>query len=264
LKWFFSVIRYFLCYKIVLPYSAVVNSREREVRKQSILIVEDDSSIADLEKRILEAKGFNVEVVGDGIQGLQKLKKAKYDVIISDFSMPDMGGDRFYQEVQRLDRELAGRIIFVTSSVNDFILSSGNRFLQKPFSVVKLVEEVRCVSESVQRKEKDTAHNKDGFKRFKDNPGRVKLDLINYILRASRPNIVRAIKEFYDQPPRVEVVEEREELIKAYVYTGEGIGFSVMLSKGGDFCKCRDYLERGEVCKHMLVLVFYLIRERDI
>jgi len=37
-----------------------------------------------------------------------------------------------------------------------------------------------------------------------------------------------------------------------------------MLSKGGDFCKCRDYLERGEVCKHMLVLVFYLIRERDI
>lgn len=250
-----------LCYKIVLPYSAVVNSRK--VRKQSILIVEDDSSIADLEKRILEAKGFNVEVVGDGIQGLQKLKKAKYDVIISDFSMPNMGGYRFYQEVQRLDRELAGRIIFVTSSVNDFILSSGNRFLQKPFSVVKLVEEVRCVSEAVQR-EKDNSQNKNSFKRFKDNPGRVRLDLINYILRASRPNIVRAIREFYDQPPRVEVVEEREELIKAYVYTDEGMGFSVMLSKGGDFCKCRDYLERGEVCKHMLVLVFYLIRERDI
>jgi CheY-like chemotaxis protein len=234
------------------------------VRKQSILIVEDDSSIADLEKRILEAKGFNVEVVGDCAQGLQKLKEGKYDVIISDFSMPNMGGYRFYQEVERLDKGLAGRIIFVTSSVDDFILSSGSRFLQKPFSVIRLVEEVRCVSESVQGKGKDTAQDKDDFKRFQDGPSRVKLDLINYVLRASRPDIVGAIREFYDQPPGVEVVEEREDQVKAYVCTGEGMAFSVMLSKRGDFCKCRDYMERGEVCKHMLVLVFFLIRERDI
>jgi two-component system response regulator VanR len=118
------------------------------MHRKRILIVEDDEIIANLEKDILKGEGFEVEVVRDGVEGLEKIKQNGYDVIISDSDMPRMKGDEFYLEVKKLGKDLVKRIIFVTAIVNDFIRSTGNRFLVKPFSPQQLVEAVKDVTVS--------------------------------------------------------------------------------------------------------------------
>ena len=114
-----------------------------EMNKKKILIVEDEEIIAQLLEEILEGEGFEIRAVRDGVEGLERIKQNGYDVIISDFTMPRMKGDEFYQEVQKLGQDLAKRIIFVSGSINDFISSTGNRFLAKPFSHEQLIEVVK-------------------------------------------------------------------------------------------------------------------------
>ena len=53
-----------------------------------ILIVEDEESIADLERDYLELSGFQVEVANDGETGLNKAMKEEFDLIILDLMLP--------------------------------------------------------------------------------------------------------------------------------------------------------------------------------
>lgn len=53
-----------------------------------ILIVEDEESIADLEKDYLELSNFEVEVANDGETGLKKGMEEDFDLIILDLMLP--------------------------------------------------------------------------------------------------------------------------------------------------------------------------------
>ncbi len=108
-----------------------------------ILIIEDDEAIANLEKRILEQEPYEVEIAGDGFEGLKKIMNRNYDIIISDFTMPRMKGDEFYLEVQKVAKGLEKRIIFVTGYINDFIESTGNKYLVKPFSNKMFLQKIK-------------------------------------------------------------------------------------------------------------------------
>ena len=59
-----------------------------------ILIVEDEESIADLEKDYLELSGFEVEVANDGEIGLKKGLEGEFDLIILDLMLPGVDGLR--------------------------------------------------------------------------------------------------------------------------------------------------------------------------
>jgi DNA-binding response OmpR family regulator len=170
--------------------------------KKKILIVEDEETIATLEKEILEGEGFEVEVTKDGEEGLERIKKNGYDLIISDFQMPRMKGDEFYLKVRNLSQGLEKRIIFVSGSTNDFIESTGNRFLAKPFSIQQLLQTVR---ESVTHMEAK--------------PKAKKINLMDFIVKAEEASIGKAIREFSHKLPQIEIIQEKEDLIKAYVST---------------------------------------------
>lgn len=112
--------------------------------KKKLLIVEDEENIAFLEKEIFEREGFEVDIAQNGAEGLEKIKQCIYEVIISDFYMPEMTGDKFYSEVKKLKKNLEDKIIFVSGNPNTFILSTGNKYLLKPFSnnqIINIVKE---------------------------------------------------------------------------------------------------------------------------
>jgi two-component system, OmpR family, response regulator VanR len=116
---------------------------KRKERYKRILIVDDDEIVVHLIKEILERQGFKTEVARDGIEGLEKIKQNEYDVIISNRAMPRMRGEQLYLEVHKLSQKLAKRIIFISGDITDFIRSTGNRFLAKPFSHQQLIEVVK-------------------------------------------------------------------------------------------------------------------------
>lgn len=67
--------------------------------KKNILILEDEEEIAELYAKRLKEKGYDIRLAYDGLEGLEKLKVFKPDLILLDVNMPQMGGLEFYQHI---------------------------------------------------------------------------------------------------------------------------------------------------------------------
>lgn len=69
---------------------------------RNILIIDDEVDICMLLKRFLERKDFSVETVLTGKEGLRQVSKSNYDLIISDFRLPDFNGLDLLKEIKIL------------------------------------------------------------------------------------------------------------------------------------------------------------------
>lgn len=111
-----------------------------------ILIVEDELSIAELEKDYLELSGFNVDIETDGTEGLKAGLNGEYDLIVLDLMLP--GTDGF--EICRAIREKKNIPILMVSAKKDDIdkirgLGLGaDDYMTKPFSPSELVARVKA------------------------------------------------------------------------------------------------------------------------
>ena len=59
---------------------------------KKILIIEDDISIADIEKDYLEANGYEVELVHDGLKAMDKFNEYNPDLVLLDLMLPGKDG----------------------------------------------------------------------------------------------------------------------------------------------------------------------------
>ena len=111
-----------------------------------ILIIEDEESIAELEKDYLELSGFEVEIAGDGTTGLDKALNEEFDLIILDMMLP--GTDGF--EICRKVREVKNTPIIMVSAKKEDIdkirgLGLGaDDYMTKPFSPSEMVARVKA------------------------------------------------------------------------------------------------------------------------
>ena len=111
-----------------------------------ILIVEDEESIAELEKDYLELSGFEVEIENDGRSGLDKALKEDYDLLILDLMLP--GTDGF--EICKRVREVKNTPIIMVSAKKEDIdkirgLGLGaDDYITKPFSPSEMVARVKA------------------------------------------------------------------------------------------------------------------------
>ncbi|MFH1182649.1 MAG: response regulator [Candidatus Moraniibacteriota bacterium] len=71
-----------------------------DIKNKKVLIVEDDPFIADVYVLKLESEGYDVETAEDGIVGLNKLKKKKYDIILLDILMPNLDGFKVLEQIK--------------------------------------------------------------------------------------------------------------------------------------------------------------------
>lgn len=85
------------------PERATKN-RENQNSKYNILIVEDTPFFRTLEKQYFESAGYNVETAIDGVDGLKKINKKTYDLLIVDIIMPRMDGYDFVREVKKNEK----------------------------------------------------------------------------------------------------------------------------------------------------------------
>lgn len=111
-----------------------------------ILIVEDESAIAELEKDYLELSGFEVEVANDGEVGLHKAMTEDYDLIILDLMLPGVDGFEICRQVRT---EKNTPIIMVSAKKDDIDKIRGlglgaDDYMTKPFSPSELVARVKA------------------------------------------------------------------------------------------------------------------------
>lgn len=111
-----------------------------------ILIIEDEESIADLEKDYLELSGFKVEVENSGDVGLKRAMNEEFDLIILDLMLPNVDGFEICKKV----RETKNTPIIMVSAKKDDIdkirgLGLGaDDYMTKPFSPSELVARVKA------------------------------------------------------------------------------------------------------------------------
>lgn len=112
----------------------------------SILIIEDDRSIAELERDYLEINSFEVTICGDGTEGLRAALEGTHDLIILDLMLP--GVDGF--EICRQIREKKNTPIIIVSAKREDIdkirgLGLGaDDYITKPFSPGEMVARVKA------------------------------------------------------------------------------------------------------------------------
>ena len=85
----------------------------------SILVVDDSLTTRELERSILQASGYDVHVAVDGLDGLNKVSKRKFDLIISDVEMPRMNGFQMVETLKQNDHSKDIPVIMVTALQKD-------------------------------------------------------------------------------------------------------------------------------------------------
>ena len=105
--------------------------------KQKILWVDDDQLIRNIIVEMLEHFKIDNDVVSSGLAALEKLKKSKYDLLVTDLGMPEMSG---WDLIKTSRKEFGNsmKIVITTGWVetidaNDVELYKVNEVISKPF-----------------------------------------------------------------------------------------------------------------------------------
>jgi Response regulators consisting of a CheY-like receiver domain and a winged-helix DNA-binding domain len=113
-----------------------------------ILVVEDEANIAEAVATGLKAEGFDVDVVGDGNDGLWRARETAYAAIILDILLPGMNGFKVCRTLR--EEGVWTPILMLTAKDGELdeaeALDTGaDDFLSKPFSFVVLVARLRAL-----------------------------------------------------------------------------------------------------------------------
>lgn len=111
-----------------------------------ILIIEDDTAIAEIERDYLELDGFVVEIAPDGDTGLARGLSGEYALILLDLMLPGMDG---FAVCRQLREKIDVPILMVTARQEDIDKIRGlglgaDDYIEKPFSPSVLVARVKA------------------------------------------------------------------------------------------------------------------------
>ncbi len=120
---------------------------------KKILIIEDDISIAELERDYLEINGFEVKIENSGRKGMDRAGKERFDLIILDLMLPEVDGFQICKELrERLDIPIL--MVSAKGEGIDKIRGLGlgaDDYITKPFSPNELVARVKAHLQRYQR-----------------------------------------------------------------------------------------------------------------
>lgn len=121
---------------------------EAPARVPHVLVVEDETTVANLIADVLREEGMQVDVLLDGQSAVEAVRNSAYDLAVCDLKMAGMDGQDFYIELQRVQSPLREHVLFVTGDTiaartHEFLERNRLGHLAKPFRVEELCEAVR-------------------------------------------------------------------------------------------------------------------------
>jgi two-component system, chemotaxis family, chemotaxis protein CheY len=119
----------------------------REIRT---LIVDDSSVMRKIVERALRQAGLDsmeIHEAGNGIEGLEVLRSASFDLILSDINMPSMDGLEFLRQIQDQGLAPGVPVVMITTEsieehVKQAILAGARGYIRKPFTPEQVKERV--------------------------------------------------------------------------------------------------------------------------
>ncbi len=123
---------------------------------EKILFIDDDASLVKMAKRMLENHGYQVETKNDPVEALDVVRSepGRFDLIITDMTMPKMTGDTLAQEILSIRPDMP---IILCSGFNKNIDADKaralgiRRYIEKPLNMSDFVAAVRRVLDEAKR-----------------------------------------------------------------------------------------------------------------
>jgi len=115
-----------------------------------VLVVEDETVLADAIARGLRREAMAVDVVHDGAAALERVAVNRYDVVVLDRDLPRVHGDDVCRRVTAALDRAAPRILMLTASAGvdervDGLTLGADDYLPKPFAFTELVARIRAL-----------------------------------------------------------------------------------------------------------------------
>lgn len=110
-----------------------------------ILIIDDEPNLLEIINRVLKRRGYQVNAVSNGEDGLTLALEINPDLILCDLLMPEVSGKDVYNQLKERAPELLNKIIFITGDSvskesSQFLMETEIPYLNKPFELDFLIE----------------------------------------------------------------------------------------------------------------------------
>ena len=124
----------------------------------TVLLVEDELTLAMIIKDTLEGQNFIIHTAADGEEGLRMFFDLRPDVLVADVMMPRMDGFEMVRHIRQTDKRTPVLFLTARSSINDVVEGfelGANDYLKKPFGMAELIVRIKALLHkvSVQRPE---------------------------------------------------------------------------------------------------------------
>ncbi len=111
-----------------------------------ILVIDDERSIRNTLKEILEYEKFSVDLAEHGVEGLEMYKKGSYDIVLCDIKMPEMDGLEVLEKI--FEEEGDAQVIMISGHGNidnavEAIKTGAYDFIEKPLDLNRLLITIR-------------------------------------------------------------------------------------------------------------------------
>src|SRR5947209_17993929 len=115
--------------------------------RRTVLVVEDESAIAEVAEMYCEQGGFRVRLAPTGSDAIKQLDDPSIDIVLLDLMLPDADGVDLFREI-RARRQLPVIMVTARDAEADRVLGlelGADDYVTKPFSPRELVARVRAV-----------------------------------------------------------------------------------------------------------------------
>ena len=114
----------------------------------TILLVEDDSTLSMIISETLQRDGFDVLTAGNGEEGLKQFTRQGADLIIADVMMPRIDGFEMGRRIRQINRNVPLLFLTAKSEIDDIVEGfelGGNDYLKKPFKMLELIVRIKAL-----------------------------------------------------------------------------------------------------------------------
>lgn len=118
------------------------------MKKDKVLLVEDDSTLSFIVEDALMREGFEVVCASNGEEGLRRFKECNPSIVVADVMMPKMSGFEMVQQLRPIAPAVPVLFLTARTAIDDVVKGfelGASDYIRKPFQIVELIVRIKAL-----------------------------------------------------------------------------------------------------------------------